>query len=149
VKHGDGTKNTCVLVSVDGSSRTAACHSLLGVTPTDVLYRFPFDDRRFRQFIGQVRALADRAPDPLTEGERGQLRAFVVPASIIVGVRVYDGSDIARVIMSLVGQIHVDPPKPWSDGAELDAQADAMLTELVEYEEISQAMRLHGRSDDA
>jgi hypothetical protein len=137
IEHADGTPPTSLASSVDGSSRVASSHELLAVEPVDIAYLYPSNDRRYRQTIGSVRALLNRPLDTLTEAEKAKVRALVIPASIIVGINHGPETDSARVIGSLVGLIHVDPPRQWDPGATLDAQADSALQELSDRELIT------------
>jgi hypothetical protein len=41
----------------------------------------------------------------------------------------------------LVGQVHVDPPKAWGPGAELDVQGEAILTEFIDLGAINEHER--------
>ena len=144
VEHQDGETDRVLLASADGSSRTAWCHAYLGVRPEDVVYDLPDDERAYRALLGRVRQFQELAVESLTEEQRAQHRALVAPARIIIGWRPDTGAapdgdaDFREAVDSLVGLIHVDPPRPWDRGGQVDLYADAALRELLEHEVIDE-----------
>jgi hypothetical protein len=141
ITHKDGTPGATVLSAADGSSRTASGYSLLGLNPTEVVYRLAGDDRRFRRYLGDVRLLLERDRDTLTTAELARLHALQAPAMIVVGFRPDPGSDtnIARAVFSRLGAVHVDPPATWTEAAKLDSRLDAAVEACVRRRKISLA----------
>ncbi len=144
VTHADGRPPTCLPIAEDGSSRIATTHEILEVVPEDIAYAYPLNDRRFRQLVGVTRSLLDQPA--LTPREQAKVRALTVPASFIVGLKPPLGQanltlDMARAVTALVGQVHVDPPKAWGPGAELDVQGEAILTEFIDLGAINEDER--------
>jgi hypothetical protein len=134
VMHDDDSAAVTILTAVDGSSRTAGAHRNLGLSPYEVLYEFTNSDREYRRRIHEVLAAHERGND-LTATERRRLRSIQVPANVVVGFRREPGSGVTfhQAVQSLVGFIHVEPPKKWGPAGELDAKADAVLEALETY----------------
>lgn len=129
--HDDDAAPVTILTAVDGSSRTAGAHRNLGLSPYEVLYEFTNSDREYRRRIHDVLAAHERGAD-LTATERRKLRSIQVPANVVVDFRSEPGSGVTfhQAVQSLVGFIHVEPPKKWGPAGELDAKADAVLEAL-------------------
>ena len=126
IVHTDGINDAPVVSAADGSSRMAASHKLLNITPDDVVYRLPADERRFRKMIDDILTPYGMPVEDVSEEELVLLRALQIPATLIVGFRADAGSavDFADAIRSYVGLLHVEPPKEWDDAAERDAKAE-------------------------
>ncbi len=144
VTHADKRPPTILLVSHDGSSRVASTHEILSVEPEDAAYLYPLNDRRFRQLVAETRALLDQPA--LNAREQAKIRSLVVPATFIVGIKSppgHDGPplDMAKAITAFVGQVHVEPPKEWGPGAELDVMGEAVLGELIDLAVITEGER--------
>jgi hypothetical protein len=131
VHEDDDSAPVTILTAVDGSSRTAGAHRNLGLSPYEVLYEFTGSDREYRRRIHDVLAAHERGSD-LTATERRRLRSIQVPANVVVDFRPEPGSGVTfhQAVQSLVGFIHVEPPKKWGPAGELDAKADAVLEAL-------------------
>lgn len=123
-------------VSADGSSRISSAHKNLGITALDVV-RFASDDRTWRNWLGAI--LSKRENRNLAEADFRALRSLIVPADVVIRVEPRDGlaTTTARAVRSLVGLMHVQPPKEWTPAAKLDAQADEVLEELASQGVIS------------
>jgi hypothetical protein len=137
--HADGTPPATALVSVEGSSRETAVHSILDIHTADV----PYDDAD-----AKLRAHIRRLNDAYDRGEGGTetavaLRCERIPALILFGFKPHaEGSTgFPTAVKSLVALRHVDPPKPWGEGPENEALADEVLDELYRRDLISQTQR--------
>jgi hypothetical protein len=129
--HDDETPPITILAAADGSSRSAASHRNLGVSPFEIFYELTASDREYRRRISDVLNAQMRGQD-MTATERHRLRSIQTPATVVIGFRPDPGSTITfhQAVMSLVGFIHVEPPKKWGPAGELDAKADAVLEAL-------------------
>lgn len=133
VDHMDGAPSVHLLAAVDGSSRTTAAHWLLGADPTNLVYGKGSTDRQLRQEIGNVlRPLHELGWTGLTEAQRRQVRAVAMPARIIVGYRQEPGRGVGfdAAVRSLIGLMHIAPPRPYGAEVERDAIGDAVLDVL-------------------
>ncbi len=133
VDHRDGGPSVHLLTAVDGSSRTTAAHRLLGADPADLVYGKGSTDRQLRQEIGNVlRPLHELGWTGLTEIQRRQVRAVAMPARIIVGYRQEPGRGVGfdAAVRSLIGLMHIAPPRPYGAEVERDAIGDAVLDVL-------------------
>jgi hypothetical protein len=130
VSHKDGTRAVTVLTAVDGSSRVTACHDLLGLEPQQPLYALGADVKRLRREVEKHTKLAGTDPTPQ---QLAALRALAIPATIVVGFRpAHPRVDFATAMRSLLGLIHVDPPRPWGAEGTLDTRADSVVATLVD-----------------
>jgi hypothetical protein len=139
IDHRNGALSVNLLTAADGSSRTTAAHKVLGIDAADLLYRTGSSDRLFRQQVGSIlRLLQEHGWTGLTEDDRRRLRALTMPARIVVGYRQEIGRSVSfdAAIRSLIGLMHIAPPKPYGAEVERDATADAVLGAL---------QRPHGR----
>ncbi|MEU4681558.1 hypothetical protein [Streptomyces xinghaiensis] len=132
-EHQDGSRPQWILAAADGSSRASAAHRVLGVKPANVVYGYNDDDHEFRTLLGRVAGAAAMPLEALSERQRQELRALVIPAKIVVGYRPDPGSrkTLAEAMRFIVGITHVDPPKRWDTASRLDAQAEAVLEDLL------------------
>jgi hypothetical protein len=136
VPHSDGRPDATLLAAADGSSRIAICHDHLGLRAERVIYELPKQDRGLRQMQQRALAIARKPThDESTDKDRAFARSLIVPVWIIV--KVEGAIDIAGAIQSLVGQIHIDPPKEWGPGASLDAYGSGVLRALADAGVIS------------
>lgn len=144
IEHVDDEPVT-LLVADDGSSRITSCLSLLDTPVRDVVYRYAVDQRALRARIGRDLQLADADIDDLTGDDIARLAALIVPAAVVVDFKADDGSrvDIARAIEYRVGNIHVDPPKAWSETSKLDSQLSAALDACVERGRLNEEKRAY------
>lgn len=134
-QHGDGSSSVTTLTTVEGSSRTTAVHSLLGIHSADV----PYDDAD-----ASLRAHIRRLNEGFDRGERDRdtvvaLRCERIPALILVGFRPHasGATGFPTAVKSFVALRHVDPPKPWGEGPENESLADEVLDELHRRDLIS------------
>jgi hypothetical protein len=126
--HADGYDQATVLTAADGSSRITSCHTLLGLDPHTSLYPFAHDPAALRHVVASVAATGT---NPSVAQVR-RLNALEVPAAIVVGFKPHQtGTDFAKAIRSMIGSIHVDPPRPWERAGVIDAQADGVLEALA------------------
>lgn len=132
VRHSDGEPDVTVMTAVDGSSRVAAAHRNLSIAPDTAVYRYSKSSKLLRGRIGRTLAIAER--DILgDDAEVTELNSLTMPAMVIVGYTPHDespGNNIARAVEARVGNIHVNPPKPWTESARVDAQLNAVLDRL-------------------
>lgn len=123
--HDDGSPDLCVPTTAEGSSRMTAVHDILGERSVDLAY--DTGDRQMRSVIKRLNDEFDRgSPDAVS------MRCEIVPCLFLVGFEPhYDGTEeFATAVKSLVALRHVDPPKPWGEGPEMESLADAALDEL-------------------
>jgi hypothetical protein len=139
--HEDGSAPATALVSVEGSSRTAAVHDILDVRSSDVPYEDP--DRK-------LRALYKMLGDVFEQGTQTAEQTFAIrcermPALILVGFRrnASHAAGFPTAVKSLVALRHVDPPKPWGDGPADEALADEVLDELLRRKLITDSERAY------
>jgi hypothetical protein len=132
VEHADGSASIARPVGWDGTSRITSCHEILDISSDEALYRLGGEERQLTRLINDVVALAALPEAKVGAPDRAKLRALVVPATFILAFEPDPGSELtlAGAVRALVGQIHVDPPKPWGDMAEHDACVDAGLLEM-------------------
>jgi hypothetical protein len=126
VRHKNGSPEVVILATVDGSSRTASCHQLLGISSSKAAYEFGRDPRRMLGLLGEMAAALRRFQAGSDEAPP-QVKALIVPAQVVIG---YSGKDLRRAIQGYLGLQHVSHPKEWTDAGEIEAKADAMLLEL-------------------
>jgi hypothetical protein len=131
-----------IVGSADGSSRTASAHRNLGLKVRDVI-TFLNDDRAFRRFVGNLRARAEA--EDITEAEKRAIRSLTVPADLIIRVVPRRGmtTTTARAVRTVVGLMHVQPPKEWKDESKFDAQGEEILEELASDGTISEMERAY------
>jgi hypothetical protein len=135
----DGKDPVIVLGSIDGSSRINSAHAVLGVTPNDVVYAYPGNERGHRQYIATLLENLERPVTAVAAEDVTRLRALQIPARIFVKFEPDPTGPISfsKAVASFVHLIHVEPPKPWDDAASLDAKADSVLTELLKQGQIT------------
>lgn len=138
--HEDGSRAQWTLAAADGSSRAATTHRVLGITPADVVYGYNEDDHAYRTLLGRVAGAAAAPLEELSEQQRQELRALIIPAKIVVGFRPDSGSrkTLAEAIRFIVGITHVEPPQKWDTASRLDAQAEAVLEDLFHRDRITE-----------
>jgi hypothetical protein len=126
--HADGSATATVLTTVEGSSRTAAVHDILGVRSSDVPYEDP--DRKLRALYKVLNEALEQKK--ATPEQTIALRCERMPALILVGFRPIAASTAGfpTAVKSLVALRHVDPPKPWGEGPAKESLADEVLDEL-------------------
>jgi len=133
-QHADDTAPVTSLITVEGSSRATAVHTLLRIRSADV----PYDDgdSKLRQHL---RKISESIVRGATADELIALRCERMPALILVGFRKHPlaGTGFPTAIKSLVALRHVDPPKPWGEGPENESLADEVLDELYRRDLIS------------
>lgn len=139
-EHKDGSRPQWILASADGSSRAATTHRILNTSPADVAYGYNDDDHAFRTMLGRVAGAAATPLEELSEQQREELRALMMPAKVVVGFRPDPGSGktLAEAIKFIVGILHVEPPRQWDTASKLDAQAEAVLEDLLHRGRISE-----------
>jgi hypothetical protein len=135
----NGDKPVTMLASADGSSRANGCHVNLGLTPHDVLYRFPRNERAHRQYISELLKNLERPADAVPAEDVARLRALEIPARVFVQFEPDPVTPVtfAKAVESFVHLVHVEPPKPWDEAASLDAKADSVLGELLAQGQIT------------
>jgi hypothetical protein len=137
-QHSDGSPPATTLITVEGSSRATAVHSLLKIRSGDV----PYDesDSKLRQHLRKLTESVDRGP---SAEELVALRCERMPALILVGFRRHSTANTGfpTAVKSLVALRHVDPPKPWGEGPENESLADEVLDELYRRDLVSATER--------
>jgi hypothetical protein len=123
--HADESPDICVPTTAEGSSRITGVHDILEGRSVDLAY--DTGDRQMRTVIRRLNDAFDRgSPDTIT------MRCETVPCLFLVGFEPHHGGteEFATAVKSLVALRHVDPPKPWGEGPEMESLADAALDEL-------------------
>lgn len=124
-RHEDGSPELCMPTTAEGSSRMTGLHDILEERSVDLAY--DTGDRQMRSTIKRLNEVFDRgAPDTVA------MRCEIAPALFLVGFEPHHGGteEFATAVKSLVALRHVDPPKPWGEGPEMESLADAALDEL-------------------
>ena len=139
-RHADGTPPATTLITVEGSSRATAVHSLLKIRSGDVPYED--NDSKLRLHLRKLTESVKRGP---TAEELVALRCERMPALILVGFRRHPtaSTGFPTAVKSLVALRHVDPPKPWGEGPENESLADEVLDELYRRDLISATERTY------
>lgn len=130
VDHHNGAPSINLVTAADGSSRTAAVHKILEADAAELVYGATSSDRVLRQQVGAVlRRLHEYGWAGLDEKDQNQVRALIMPARIVIGYRQESGRGIGfdAAIRSLIGLMHIAPPKPYGADVERDATADAVV----------------------
>ncbi len=145
LRFSDGTPPVTVLATADGSSRVTSCHDLLDLTPRDVVFDLPADDRAFRGALAEALAVLERPADEVSDEDLRKVRALQVPARILLRFEPDAGIDtgFAKAVEALVHLLHVEPPKAWDDAASLDAKADSVLAALHDTGELTPNKRAY------
>ncbi|MBV9025116.1 MAG: hypothetical protein JO362_15300 [Streptomycetaceae bacterium] len=115
------------MTTAEGSSRTTAAHDLLGDgNSVDVVTKAE-SDTFMRGRIKELNTAFEQGP---TVKQSEALRCETMPALILVGYRPLPGGPdrFSSAVKSLVALRHVDAPKEWGEGPELESLADEALT---------------------
>ncbi|MQS05722.1 hypothetical protein [Streptomyces alkaliphilus] len=115
------------VTTAEGSSRTTAAHDLLGDgNSVDVVVKAE-SDTFMRGRIKELNTAFEQGP---TVKQSEALRCETMPALILVGYRPLPGGPdrFSSAVKSLVALRHVDAPKEWGEGPELESLADEALT---------------------
>ncbi|ADX72201.1 hypothetical protein Asphe3_10160 [Pseudarthrobacter phenanthrenivorans Sphe3] len=136
-------KNTVgVLDSTDGFGRTVGAHRALGITASEALWKFTndVDSLALRRDLVKLKVnphnREDRIGEHLSEDNRRKLRASVmIRAQIIVGFSSVGTSSTVeprfdQIRRTLVGHIHIEPPKPFALGTQYAIKATAAVQAL-------------------
>lgn len=125
--HEDGSPNLWALTTAEGSSRTTGAHDILGVgNSVDAVVKAA-SDTFMRGRIKELNLAFEQGP---TVKQSEALRCETMPALILVGYKPLPGGPgrFSSAVKSLVALRHVDAPKEWGEGPELDSLADEALT---------------------
>lgn len=135
IHHEDTKEDLWAVMTPDGSSRVAACHKVLGIQTTDVLYALRKKPEKARQLVDQLRRAPETPQRELTPEMLQKNRVATLPMVILLRFNP-DGTstqDFASGMRSLVGMLHVAPPTPWSEPANREATAIGVLGELAKH----------------
>jgi hypothetical protein len=143
VTFANGDDPVTMLATVDGSSRINSAHAVLGLTPHQVIYAYPRNERAHRQFISDLLSNLERPVATVPAETVTRLRALEIPARIFVRFEPDETAPVtfSKAVDSFVHLVHVEPPKPWDDAASLDAKADSVLNELLNDGQITPAKK--------
>lgn len=124
-RHADGSPDVWMATTAEGSSRMTGVHDILGERSVDLAY--DTGDRQMRGVVKRLNEGFDRG-----DGDSVAMRCEIVPALFLVGFEPHHGGteEFATAVKSLVALRHVDAPKPWGEGPEMESLADAALDEL-------------------
>ncbi|MEU6183820.1 hypothetical protein [Streptomyces coeruleorubidus] len=123
----DGSPDLWAVTTAEGSSRTTAAHDILGDgNSVDVVVKAESDT--FMR--GRIRDLNTALEQGPTVKHSEALRCETMPALILVGYQPLPGGPdrFSSAVKSLVALRHVDAPKEWGEGPELESLADEALT---------------------
>jgi hypothetical protein len=115
------------VTTAEGSSRTTAAHDILGVGNSVYMVVKAEADTFMRSRIKDLNTALEQGP---TVKQSEALRCETMPALILVGYRPLPGGPdrFSSAVKSLVALRHVDAPKEWGEGPELESLADEALT---------------------
>jgi hypothetical protein len=123
----DGSPDLWAVTTAEGSSRTTAAHDILGDgNSVDVVVKAE-SDTFMRGRIKDLNTALEQGP---TIKQSEALRCETMPALILVGYQPLPGGPdrFSSAVKSLVALRHVDAPKEWGEGPELESLADEALT---------------------
>jgi hypothetical protein len=143
VDFADNEPSVDLLTTPDGSSRVTGAHTVLGVTPTDVVLKFPRDDEAHRRFIEQIQAALDRPANDVSEDDVKRLHALQMPARLLLRYEPDASSSVSfpKAVEHYVHLVHVEPPTAWDEAGALDAKADSVVAQLEAHKQITPARR--------
>jgi hypothetical protein len=129
-----------VMSAVEGSSRTATTHRIVGISGGDVVYGSLADYRNARGRMQELMAKLSLPLDAVTADDLAMARAASIPASFIVGFEPDRPEvDLVDALDEYVAFLHLDPPKEWTEPAKENKLADAVVDELAAVAELSDA----------
>ncbi|MBQ1062158.1 hypothetical protein [Micromonospora sp. C41] len=122
----DGSPALWAVTTAEGSSRTTAAHDILGVGNSVEAVMTAASDTVMRGRIKDLNTAFEQGP---TGKQSEALRCETLPALILVGYQPLSGGPdkFSSAVKSLVALRHVDAPKAWGDGPELESLADEAL----------------------
>ena len=121
------TPNLWAVTTAEGSSRTTGAHDILGVgNSVDAVVKAQ-SDTFMRGRIKELNTAFEQGPN-VKQSEA--LRCETMPGLILVTYRPLPGGPdrFSSAVKSLVALRHVDAPKEWGEGVELESLADEALT---------------------
>jgi hypothetical protein len=123
----DGSPDLWAVTTSEGSSRTIGAHDILGVGNSVEAVVKAASDTFMRGRIKELNTALEQGP---TVKQSEALRCETMPALILVGYRPLPGGPdrFASAVKSLVALRHVDAPKEWGEGPELESLADEALS---------------------
>jgi len=130
VNHDDGTPSVTMLTSIDGSSRVSSAQKNLNAAPGESIYPNAVSPE---MAANQGRELLERClRDP--KANLAMLRSMTAPAQIVIGIKHDPGAspdaDLTSAVRSVLGDIHISGPTPWSLRGELSVQGDSVVEAL-------------------
>ncbi|WFB08189.1 hypothetical protein LRS74_14860 [Streptomyces sp. LX-29] len=123
----DGSPDLWAVTTAEGSSRTTAAHDILGDgNSVDIAVKAE-TDTFMRGRIKELNTALEQGP---TVKQSEALRCETMPALILVGYQPLPGGPdrFSSAVKSLVALRHVDAPKEWGEGPELESLADEALS---------------------
>lgn len=124
---GDGSPDLWALTTAEGSSRTTGAHDILGVGNSTAAVVQAGSDTFMRARVKELNTALEQGP---TRQQSEALRCETMPALVLVGYEPLPGGPdrFSSAVKSLVALRHVDAPKEWGEGPELESLADEALT---------------------
>ncbi len=122
----DGTPDLWAVTTAEGSSRTTAAHDVLGLGNSVNAVAEAASDPLMRSRTRELNSALEQGPS-IKQSEA--LRCETMPALILVGYKPLPGGPgrFSSAVKSLVALRHVDAPKAWGEGPELESLADEAL----------------------
>lgn len=122
----DGAPDLWALTTAEGSSRTTGAHDILGAGNSVDAVVDAASDTFMRGRIKELNTAFEQGP---STKQSEALRCETMPALILVGYRPLAGGPerFSSAVKSLVALRHVDAPKEWGEGPELESLADEAL----------------------
>ncbi|TCB93506.1 hypothetical protein E0H26_22350 [Micromonospora zingiberis] len=122
----DGSPALWAMTTAEGSSRTTAAHDVLGMGNSVDAVVTASSDTYMRGRIKELNTALEQGP---TIKQSEALRCETLPALILVGYQPLSGGPdrFSSAVKSLVALRHVDAPKAWGDGPEMESLADEAL----------------------
>lgn len=121
------TPDLWALTTAEGSSRTTGAHDILGVRNSVEAVVAARSDTFMRGRIKELNMALEQGPS-VKQSEA--LRCETMPGLILVAYRPLSGGPdrFSSAVKSLVALRHVDAPKEWGEGVELESLADEALS---------------------
>jgi hypothetical protein len=146
--HADASDSVYLLAGLDGSTRLAICHTLLGIDTADVPYRLWTNGRIRGRVLREFADISSRPADELLKEPEliDQHRALTVPALIVIGFEPNPGGtydDMMRALDALVSMEHLGHSRDWDESSQQDELSRISLREAVEAGVITERERLY------
>jgi hypothetical protein len=133
-----------VLSAVDGSSRVASCHRILGLHPSDPVYGAMSEPCVSCGQLQQIMSVLHRSREDVVLGDIEMARAATLPATIVIGFRPdhVGCGGLVDALDEYVALLHLEPPAPWSGPARDNKIAASVIDALRGADVLDEARAL-------